>query len=346
MIERRRRNPALWVGLFVVGALVLGVAAFLWLTGSRWFERQQLAVIQFRGGVTGLYVGAPVTFRGVPVGQVESIGIEVDAKSLEARIPVQVRLQPDSVRFSTGADDTRPGLDTLVQRGLRARLVAQSFVTGQKAIDLDFVPDAAPIAPPGAASAAAGSSARTEIPVVADRFDALFDQFAQLPMREMVNDLRLTMQALRTTLDEVRGTVVAARNTIDRAGTEFAGVASQGKRTLAETTATLAALRSGVQASLASVNALLERSRTVVEQAQPELQATLVSARAAATAAEQAMQRVNELTDPRAPLRGDLDAAVRDLSQSARALREWSELLEERPNAVIFGRRESRRESR
>jgi paraquat-inducible protein B len=341
MIERRRRNPALWVGLFVIGALVLGVAAFLWLTGSRWFERQQLAVIQFRGGVSGLYVGAPVTFRGVPVGQVESIGIEVDAKSLEARIPVQVRLQPDSVRFSAGGGSDRPSLDTLVQRGLRARLVAQSFVTGQKAIDLDFVRDAPPVA-----AATAGSGARPEIPVVADRLDALFDQFAQLPMRETVDDLRLTMQTLRTTLDEVRGTVVAARATIDRAGADLGGVASQGKRTLAETTATLAALRSGVQASLASVNVLLERSRTVVDQAQPELQATLVSARAAAAAAEQAMQRVNELTDPRAPLRGDLDGAVRDLSQSARALREWSELLEERPNAVIFGRRESRSPTR
>ena len=47
---------------------------------------------------------------------------------------------------------------------------------------------------------------------------------------------------------------------------------------------------------------------------------------------------VNELTDPRAPLRGDLDAAIRDLAQAARGLREWSELLDEKPNAVIFGR--------
>ena len=29
---------------------------------------------------------------------------------------------------------------------------------------------------------------------------------------------------------------------------------------------------------------------------------------------------------------------MRDLSQAARGLREWSELLEEKPNAVIFGR--------
>jgi paraquat-inducible protein B len=45
------------------------------------------------------------------------------------------------------------------------------------------------------------------------------------------------------------------------------------------------------------------------------------------------------MTAPGAPLRGDLEAAVRDLSQAARGLRDWAELLEEQPNAVIFGNR-------
>ena len=49
------------------------------------------------------------------------------------------------------------------------------------------------------------------------------------------------------------------------------------------------------------------------------------------------MNRVADLTAPGAPLRGDLDSAVRDLSQAARGLRSLSELLEEKPNAVIFG---------
>jgi len=49
------------------------------------------------------------------------------------------------------------------------------------------------------------------------------------------------------------------------------------------------------------------------------------------------MNRVAEMTAPNASLRADLDASVRDLSQAARGLRDWSELLEEKPNAVIFG---------
>lgn len=339
MTRPRPSRAALWVGAFVVGSLVLGVAAFLWLSGNRWFERQLAAVIHFQGSVTGLYIGAPVTFRGVAVGQVESIGIDVDTKTLAARIPVRVRLQPDSVRFSSDGTAHQPDLPTLIQRGLRARLVAQSYVTGQKAIDLDFLPDAPPVAP-GPAGAV------PEIPAVSDRFEALFEQLAQLPLRETLEELRASMRSLQATLDETRGTVAATRGAIERSSASFDGVAREGRLALVEARSAVVGLRAEVQSSLASLQAFLQSSRTAVEQAQPELQATLASARQAAAAAEQAMRRVDELTDPRAPLRGDIDAAVRDLSQAARALREWSELIEERPNALVFGRGNERRGDR
>lgn len=327
-----RRSNALLVGSFALGALVLVVLSVLWLSGNSLFQHQLMATIHFRGGVAGLYVGAPVTFRGVPVGQVESIDIEVDSRSLDARIPVRVRLNPDSVRFSAGGTEEKapPDLATLVARGLRAKLVAQSFVTGQKAIDLDFMRDAP--------AASAGTPSKPEIPAVADRFDALFDQLAQLPLRETVLDLRSTLQQMQAALEETRATVVAARGGIERMTTDLSAVAAQSRRTLTDASSTLAALRRSAQESLASLNRLIEASTRTVDAAQPELQATLASARNAAAAAELAMRRVNELTDPSAPLRGDLDAAVRDLSQASRSLREWSELLEERPNAVIFGR--------
>ncbi|MCV5949534.1 hypothetical protein OFN94_32490, partial [Escherichia coli] len=79
-----------------------------------------------------------------------------------------------------------------IRRGLRARLVAQSFVTGQKFIDLDFLPDQP--------ARMIGRGREPEIPAVADRFGALIEQVAELPLRETVADLRNTLQALQTTL--------------------------------------------------------------------------------------------------------------------------------------------------
>lgn len=316
-----KRN-ALLVGTFVIGALALVVFAIVSLGGGDPFQQRLRAVIYFHGSVSGLYVGAPVTFRGVPVGQVESIGVEFEQGSLAPRIPVRVRLQTDAIRVAEPGRDRSLALPELIRRGLRARLVAQSFVTGQKFIDLDFLPDQP--------ARMIGRGREPEIPAVADRFGALIEQVAELPLRETVADLRNTLQALQTTL-------ATAERTLQSSSGEIAATAQETRRMLAQAGRTLQELQASAQATLGSVTRLADSTRETVQDARPELQQGLRSVREAAEAARVAMTRVQELTATGTPLRADLDAAVRDLSQAARGLREWSELLQEQPNAVIFG---------
>jgi paraquat-inducible protein B len=40
-----------------------------------------------------------------------------------------------------------------------------------------------------------------------------------------------------------------------------------------------------------------------------------------------------------------MESAVADLGQAARGLRDWSELLDEQPNAILFGRKRTTKES-
>ena len=322
-----KRN-ALLIGGFVIAALAMIVAGVLWLSGNSLFSKHIEAMIYYKGNVSGLYVGAPVTFRGVPVGQVESIGIEVDRDSLQALAPVRVRLQPNAIQFN-GTAASPIDLPTLVQRGLRARLVAQSFVTGQKSIELDFVPNTP--------STLVGTNGKPEIPALAERFGALIDQVAELPLRE-------TVQEMRDTVNELRITLVGAQRALDDTKAIFASAASELKRTGAESRVTLKAAADAIRlaqtnsaATLASITQLSESTRGAVVAAQPELQRTLTSAREAAESARLSMVRLTEMTAPGASLRGDLDSAMRDLSQAARGLRDWIELLEQQPNAVIFG---------
>lgn len=322
-----KRN-ALLIGGFVITAFAMIVATVLWLSGNSLFSKQIEAMIYYRGNVSGLYVGAPVTFRGVAVGQVEAIGIEVDRESLQALAPVRVRLQPNAMHFNGNAT-TPIDIPTLVQRGLRARLVAQSFVTGQKSIELDFVPNTP--------STLVGTAGKPEIPALAERFGALIDQVAELPLRE-------TVQEIRDTVNELRNTLVGAQHALDDTKAIFASAGNELKQTGAESRVTLKAASEAIRlaqtnsaATLASITQLSESARGAVVAAQPELQRTLTSAREAAEAARLTTLRMAEITAPGASLRGDLDSAVRDLSQAARGLRDWIELLEEKPNAVIFG---------
>jgi len=324
-----KRN-ALLIGAFVIAAMVMTVAGVLWLSGANLFRQQQIAMIYYRGNVSGLYVGAPVTFRGVAVGQVDSIGISVDRDTLKALVPVRVRLQADPVQF-TGSSKSPVDLQTLVQRGLRARLTAQSFVTGQKAIELDFLPSTP--------STLHGNGNQLEIPAVADRFGALIDQVAELPLRDTVQEIRDTVKELRGTLVSVQHSLDSAQVVLGRTSEELSKTGNDARATLKAANEAIRQVQSSTSATLNSITRLADTSREAVQTAQPELQRSLTSAREAAESARLAMDRVAEMTAPGASLRGDLDAAIRDLSQAARGLRDWSELLEEKPNAIIFGNR-------
>ena len=323
-----KRN-ALLIGAFVIAALAMVVIGVLWLSGNDLFKKQQEAMIYYKGNVTGLYVGAPVGFRGVSIGQVENIDIQVDSATLKALVPVRSRLRTDALHFS-GADKGAPvDLPTLVQRGLRARLVAQSFVTGQKSIELDFVPNTP--------ATLIGGGTRPEIPALAERFGALIDQVAELPLADTVQEIRETVKELRGTLTSVQRTLDGTQKVLASASNEVGQAGNASRETLRVASEAIRQVQVNSAATLASITQLSDATKQTVVAAQPDLQRTLAGTREAAESAKVAMNRVAEMTAPDAALRAYLDAALRDLSQPARGLRDWSELLEEKPNAVIFG---------
>ncbi|RYX93435.1 MAG: MCE family protein [Comamonadaceae bacterium] len=324
-----KRN-ALLIGSFVVAAVLIMIASVFWLSGSDIFSKQQKATVYYEDNVSGLSVGAPVTFRGVTIGQVTDIGIQVDGTSLRSLVPVTLKLQPSALNIS-GASQSQLDIPALVQRGLRARLASQSIVTGQKAVELDFLPNLP--------AKLHGQADTSEIPALTDRFGALIDQVAELPLRDTVNEMRATVKEMRLALVSVQKTLDGAQSLLNGASSEFKMTAAASRQTLAAATESIRQVQANSAVTLASITRLAETSQQTVLGAQPELQRTLVGAREATETAKLAMDRVADVAAPGAPLRSDLEAAVRDLSQAARGLRSLSELLEEKPNAIIFGNR-------
>ena len=136
----KKANPKT-VGGFVLGAVILAVIAVGVFGGGRFFEERKTYVAFFPGSLMGLRIGAPVEMRGIQIGTVTDVWVEVDPESLEFMIPVLMEIELSRIRGATTADDAGGRSRELVEKGLRVQLAAQSLVTGQQSIQMDFHPD-------------------------------------------------------------------------------------------------------------------------------------------------------------------------------------------------------------
>jgi len=139
------------IGGFVVLALILLAASLIVFGSGKFFKKTVKCVLYFDEPVKGLSVGSPVLFQGVQIGSVVSIVLEVDPAMVQIHIPIIIEYEPD--RFHVrGKDpvarDHRKNVAKLIEKGLRAQLSMQSFITGQLAIELGFYPESAICYPP------------------------------------------------------------------------------------------------------------------------------------------------------------------------------------------------------
>jgi paraquat-inducible protein B len=193
----------------------------------------------FASSVRGLAVGAPVEYRGLPIGEVTRIAVDGSSgeDNPEPMIAVDVRVYPrrlPTINKSGHEDmtqqDQRKRIDPMVRRGFRAQLKSGSLLTGQLYVSLDFVKQA-PAAhidwtttPPTMPTAPGGfDDLQASLSSLARKLDAIpYDQLAQ-DLHKSLGDLDASLKHvddLVTHLDtgvvpEARNTLADARKAVD-----------------------------------------------------------------------------------------------------------------------------------
>jgi paraquat-inducible protein B len=141
----KQPSPAL-IGGFVVAAVALVLVAVFVLGGGALFHEKARVVVYFDGSVAGLRIGAPVKFRGIDIGSVKDIRINMPGAMRDprhVRIPVLLEIDQDRLR-SRGVEEVeldREHVRQLVAMGLRAELATESLVTGVLYIAIDVRPE-------------------------------------------------------------------------------------------------------------------------------------------------------------------------------------------------------------
>jgi paraquat-inducible protein B len=178
------------IGAFVLGALGLIIAGVVVFGSGKFLRKVEKAVMFFEGSVQGLQVGAPVVFRGVQIGHVTNIVLEVNEKDLTGHIPVYIEIYPHKVVPIGGGSFDQRYRQALIEKGLRAQLELQSFVTGQLVVNLDFYPNT-PIRLVGL------EKEYPEIPTIPSGIEQLKKRIEQLPLKEIADRLN---EALRESI--------------------------------------------------------------------------------------------------------------------------------------------------
>lgn len=128
------------VGMFVMGAMVLGIVAYLSFGGSNVFSKPSRFLMYFNESVSGLDPGAAVKLNGVRIGRVAAISVRYDAVTKQSLVRTVCEIDRNILTDNAGAtiDMTDvAAFEGLIDRGLRARLNLTG-ITGLLFVELDF----------------------------------------------------------------------------------------------------------------------------------------------------------------------------------------------------------------
>jgi paraquat-inducible protein B len=116
---------------------------------SAGYSRNVPFVTYFTSSVAGLGRGSVVEIFGLQIGTVTDVRLVMDPVTSNVRARVAFNVQPERVRHVDDAHGGRSSAQiaaALVNQGMRAVLESSNFITGQKDISLQYVPNAAPAA--------------------------------------------------------------------------------------------------------------------------------------------------------------------------------------------------------
>ena len=257
-------------------------------------------VMYFRESVRGLSVGAPVTFFGVPVGEVTDVGLAFNPKTLDVRPRVEVLLYPERVvaqlpssqgaRFQALVDQQpirHEFMQKLVEeRGLRGQLATGSLVTGQRFVALGYFPKAPKARLSWDQTPVELPTVTSTLPEIEEKLGRIIDKIEKMPLDAIGADMKQALVTLDQTLRDARGTI---------------------QRFDADVT--------------------------------PALKSALEDARSALGAADRMLTSTEaNLTGPGAPGQVELRNAMQELARAARSLRVLADYLERHPESLIRGK--------
>ena len=181
-------------------------------------EPQTWAIV-LRQSVRGLSRGAPVEFRGIPVGEVADMRARFDPKTADFSMLVVLHIYPAMFGIDDTIDPSAPDAteqrhrraEALVAHGFRAQVKSGSLLTGSLYVALDFFPEAPPTTIDWSQQPPQLAVVPGELEAVEATLMKVVKKLDKLPLDQIGDDVRKA-------LVQLDGTLTSGRRTLDTAG--------------------------------------------------------------------------------------------------------------------------------
>lgn len=283
------------------------------------FTERVRYILYFDGSVSGLEVGSSVEFKGMKIGTVKEITLEFQRDTGKYFLPVIVDIEPQRVRITEASDRVFSVLEagkirgevvqTLVDKGLRARLKSTNFLTGQLVVDLELFPQK-----PARYVARNGSlpeipTLPTELEEITTSLTRLVEKIEKLPIEKISTAFLNTAEGLekivqsgelQTTIKEYGKLATSARSVVENIDHN----------------------------TLPAIGDTVVETRNALKRVDQTLQS-----------ATNLFQSADSILSDGSPIKYDLSVMMRELAAASRAVRNLAEFLERNPSSLIGGKK-------
>ena len=277
----------------------------------------------FKGAsIRGLKPGAPVELKGLVLGKVLDVNLQVGENPSDWAISVLVETETERLAGQTGFPDEnkrREFIDHLVANGLRAQLKTGNILTGQLFVDLDFYPNQ----PPAKMDWEGKYPVFPTIPKSSEEFlsalEQLLEKLKAFPVKKIGSDLQAIVANLeKTTRQLSSGEVESIIHNVN----SFTGQLNASN---------LDALVKNLNKTIQDIGILMEDLNTGGD---GEVVATL-------TQAQKTLVSIEQILSSDSSFNQETTRAMREIADAASAIRMLVDFLERQPNALIYGKGEN-----
>jgi paraquat-inducible protein B len=186
-------------------------------------QHPQTYQLIFNESVRGLAPGAPVEFRGIPIGEVADVRAQIDLKNFEFSVPVTIHLDPQ--RLGVNVLDLKAGenldtmrrklIDSMVSHGVRAQLRSGNLLTGAVYVAFDFFPGSPPVTVDWSQQPVRLPTIPGQLQTTEASVENIIKKVEKMPLQQIGDNLQKALADLDLTLVSARGTLVSAQGTLD-----------------------------------------------------------------------------------------------------------------------------------